>query len=392
MKRGLHTVEVNPHIAIASDGISAGSNSMLIISSNAAAGPVLPTAFISVVPAPLEGAILSSNLTLTRASCTFNGYEWICTSPPAIAGSPAEIGLSFALKGAVALGEVVSLKLPGFTGDSIGIIPVTGEHALPQTIMCFALSPPHCHFPLANRDFSGRISRSPTARAGAQIVAPSGGTAAYPSHPHGCTSNDQCSLLSYTGNGFFRSATWSSATSTVTLTASTAVPARTPVTAVIPIAAKVSVPTSGVRAPGANKALLGIALWDADPLISTTAADGPFPTVPPASLVPVGFFAKSELRFSSAVPGLLRTLYRGFRGLQFLPSPEYSCGYWKMASVAQVLCASLLSLDGFLRVSSTHPSTLVFILCPPPHSITHSHRSLTPPSRCRIRHGHHARL
>lgn len=143
--------------------------------------------------------------------------------------------------------------------------------------------------------------------AGAKISAPSDGTTvAYPSHPHGCTSNTHCSSLSYTGNGHYRIASWSSSTNTVTLTASSAVPARTQVTAVIPIAANIAVPASGVREPGANKALLNIALWDRDPLISTNAADEPFPRVPPASLVPVGYFTRSELSFSSAIPGRFR--------------------------------------------------------------------------------------
>jgi hypothetical protein len=148
------------------------------------------------------------------------------------------------------------------------------------------------------------VSFSSALSAGSKISAPSNGTTvAYPSHPHGCTSNTQCSSLSYTGNGYFRTASWSSSTSTVTLTASSAVPARAQVTAVIPVAANIAVPASGLREPGADKALLSIAMWNRDPWLSTTAADGPFPQVPPASLVPVGFFTRSELSFSTAVPG-----------------------------------------------------------------------------------------
>ena len=144
----VHRLLVNPHVAIASDGIASGTNSKLMISSNAAAGPVPPTAIVEVVPAPLEGAILSSNITFTRASCTFNGYEWICTAPPAIAGSPAEIGITFALKGAVASGEVVSLKLPGFTGTSVGSIPVTSKSfpLLQSVCFCFQRSILSCTF------------------------------------------------------------------------------------------------------------------------------------------------------------------------------------------------------------------------------------------------------
>jgi hypothetical protein len=152
----VHRLLINPHVAIASDGIASGTNSKLMISSNAAAGPVPPTAIVEVVPAPLEGAILSSNITFTRASCTFNGYEWICTAPPAIAGSPAEIGITFALKGAVASGEVVSLELPGFTGASVGSIPVTSKSfpLLQSVFFCFQRSIlgcncifVHCVFP-----------------------------------------------------------------------------------------------------------------------------------------------------------------------------------------------------------------------------------------------------
>ena len=80
---------------------------------------------IPIVSSTEVGAtILHSRLTVAKANCKFNGYNWDCQTFTAQAEAAAELRLDVTLNAVLEPGETLMLHLPGFTGAAADGFPV----------------------------------------------------------------------------------------------------------------------------------------------------------------------------------------------------------------------------------------------------------------------------
>ncbi len=250
------SLTLNPHISIASDGVRPNDPSLLI-ESDAASGPVLPTA-IAKSPG-VDGVILNSAIHFTRSSCVFNGFNWLCTNLLAMAGEPCEVQVSLTIALPLGAGEHVRVNLPGFTGASLSPIPV--------------------------RD-------SP-------IIYGTGTTRSFTQHPYGCKSNEGCKKVDeYTSRGALGYASWISETHTLDIVASVTVDAFTNITMVVPLVGGIRLPTQGLRGARNDAAVAS----NGDLTISTIG-NKPVPRSPFRSVTPVGMFSHFRVLFSQKLAG-----------------------------------------------------------------------------------------
>jgi hypothetical protein len=255
------SLTLDPWISIASDGVDENDPS-LFIESDAVDGPVLPTPI--VISQRVEGVILSSSIHFTRAACDYNGFQWICTNTLAKAGERCEVQVSFSFAVPMAIGDTLRVRLPGFTGSSIYAFPAI-ESSIPV-----------------------------------QMNAPT----AFAEHPYGCKSNLECqNVYNYKPSGSLSTASWVLETSTLEFTVAKAIQARTTVSVLIPVAAGVTLPGSGLRGVKANDTAIAsngdltLASWErAEQMFSV-------PPSPFRVVTPVGYFSYFRVLFTQKLSG-----------------------------------------------------------------------------------------
>jgi hypothetical protein len=239
----------------------------LTIESNAVLGIVSP---VPILSPHVQGIFYESSLSFCEGQCTFNGFDWFCTTNRARPAKRAEITLSLVVDKYMCFdpGETIALKLPGFGGADRQNIPL-----LTQPLCTEGLDPP---------------------------LYPS--TLAREQHPYGCSSNAICQDLTYKGSGIFTIASWQHATQTLTLTAAAthcqdiayeeeSMLEKLRFVVVVPMHAGITLPSMGIRT---NTRTLQL---------KSDLKRGPVPPAPLLKVLGVGALQNVSIIFEPAIPG-----------------------------------------------------------------------------------------
>ncbi len=268
LEPGIRTdIVVRSHLRVASDGVSL-NDPALTIESDAVSGPVQPTPIVS--SPEVSGVVTTSSLSFCDGECTFNGFEWLCTTKRARPGHSAEIVLALELAIDIRAGETVVLSLPGFRGPVSGrTIPVSGQ--------------PLCELGPSTATSTWTLGNPPL-MANIRYLE---------QHPYGCTSNPACQALSYIGSSLLSSASWSDTTQQLTLTAAGILSGGETHIATIPMHAGIILPDTGIRETDTDFRFESGLIED----------NRRIPEIPPQLLFSVGAIRNAGLSFTPSLPG-----------------------------------------------------------------------------------------